>query len=91
MNELPYALAIIYDKRNIFKIFFSLLSVKLELVNLIFGDENFKIILVCEYILSLLINFFFNTLLYLDEVISDNYHNNGKLDFFCDNSFILII
>ena len=82
MNELPYTLAIIYDKRNIFKIFFSLLSVKFELVNLIFGDENFKIILVCEYILSLLINFFFNTLLYSDEVISDNYHNNGKLDYF---------
>ena len=53
----------------------------MELINLFCGNENFKIILVCEYILSLLVNFFFNTLLYSDEVISDNYHNNGELDF----------
>ena len=38
-------------------------------------------ILLEEYILSLLINFFFNTLLYSDEVVSKKYHNNGKLDF----------
>ena len=36
--------------------------------------------LVSEYILSLIINFFFNTLLYSDEVVSNKYHNNGKLD-----------
>ena len=82
INELPYTQAIIYDKRNIFKIFGSLIIVKLELINLFCGNERFKIILVCEYILSLLLNFFFNTLLYSDDVISDNYHNNGELDFF---------
>ena len=29
----------------------------------------------------MLIEFFFNTLLYSDEVVSHKYHNNGKLDF----------
>ena len=38
--------------------------------------------MISEYILSLLINFFFNTLLYSDEVVSNKYHNNGELDFF---------
>ena len=33
-----------------------------------------------EYILSLLINFFFNALLYTDDVVSNKYHNNGELD-----------
>ena len=37
--------------------------------------------MISEYILSLLINFFFNSLLYTDEVVSNKYHNNGELDF----------
>jgi hypothetical protein len=82
INELTYNQAIIYDKRNIFQIFGSLIIVKLELINIFCGNEKFKIILICEYILSLLLNFFFNTLLYSDDVISDNYHNNGELDYF---------
>ena len=80
INELPYKKAIIEDKRNIFQIFYSLIIKKLEIINFFCGNEKFKIILICEYILSLLINFFFNTLLYSDEVISNKYHNNGELD-----------
>ena len=37
--------------------------------------------LLVEYILSLLINFFLNALLYSDDIVSHKYHNNGKLDF----------
>ena len=80
INELPYAIAIIKDKRNIFQMFYSIIIKKLEIINLLMGNEKFKIILANEYILSLLINFFFNTLLYSDEVISNKYHNNGELD-----------
>ena len=54
---------------------------KIELLNLICKNDIFKDIKVCQYILSLIIDFFFNTLLYSDEVISHKYHNNGKLDF----------
>ena len=81
MNDLPYTRAIKVDKRNIFQIFYSLIIKKLELINLIFGKEKFKLILVNEYILSLLFNFFINALLYSDEIVSNKYHNNGKLDF----------
>ena len=37
--------------------------------------------LVEEFIISQVINFFFNALLYTDDVVSNKYHNNGELDF----------
>ena len=60
----------------------SIILQKIELINIFYGDEKIKIILICQYILSLMINFFFNTLLYTDEIVSNKYHNNGELDFF---------
>ena len=53
---------------------------KYDLINIFFGDYQIKPILLSEYILNLLINFFFNALLYTDDVISNKYHNNGELD-----------
>ena len=73
-------MAIYIDKRNIFQMFMSLIIQKLEFINLFFRNDKIKIMIVNEYILSLLINFFFNTLLYTDEVVSNKYHNNGELD-----------
>ena len=90
LNDLPYSIAVIKDKRNVFKIFCSLIIQKMELLNLFFGNERIKIILIYEYIFSLLINFFFNTLLYSDDVISNKYHNNGELDFFFTLSLSLL-
>ena len=81
INELPYSKAILLDNRNSFHIYFSFLIEKLELINVFYTDNRLKIILFIEYILSLLINFFFNALLYSDDVVSHKYHNNGKLDF----------
>ena len=81
LNELPYAKAIILDKRSILKLFYSLIIQKLELIDLFCSNRILKSIILCEYILSLLINFYFNALLYTDEVISNKYHNNGELDF----------
>ena len=80
INDLPYTQAIKADKRNIFQIFYSIIIQKLELINLYCGKEKIKIILVNEYILSLLFNFFINALLYSDEIVSQKYHNNGELD-----------
>ena len=82
INELPFTQAIKYDKRNIFQMLYSFLIIKFELINLFYEKSNIKIILIVEYILFLLINFFFNTLLYSDGVVSHKYHNNGELDIF---------
>ena len=80
INELPFSKAILVDKRNIIQIFFSFITEKLELIGILLSNHKIKIILLEEYILSLLINFFINALLYSDEVVSNKYHNNGKLD-----------
>ena len=81
INELPYSKAIELDKRNVFHIFYTFLIGKLEFINIFCNSNKIKIMLFAEYILSLLINFFFNALLYSDEVVSHKYHNNGQLDF----------
>ena len=80
-NEMPYTQAIREDKRNIFQVFKSILFSKILIINLFIEEYKIKEIAVCEYILSLLIAFFFNALLYSDEVVSHKYHNNGNLDF----------
>ena len=80
INELPFSEAIKIDKRNIFIILYSFLIQKLELIGLFATTHKIKIIIVLEYILSLLTNFFVNSLLYSDDVVSHKYHNNGELN-----------
>ena len=80
LNDLPYGNAIKIDKRNIFQVFKSVLFNKLDLIDLIFSKKRIKIICICEYMLSLLFGYFFNALLYSDDVVSQKYHNNGELD-----------
>lgn len=80
INELPFARALIIDKRNLFKIFISIIVQKLEIIDLFYGENMVKIMTISEFILYFLFNFFFNILLYSDEVVSHKYHNNGKLD-----------
>ena len=91
VNDLPYARAVSRDKRNIFQTFYSIIIPKLELVNILFCSTNrFRIVLFSEYLLSLLVNFFFNALLYSDDVISNKYHNNGELDVIATISLSLV-
>ena len=81
INDLPYTLAIKKDKRNVIQMFKSIIFEKIDLIYLFIGNEKVKVIVICQYILSSLIGFFFNTLLYSDNVVSHKYHNNGKLDY----------
>ena len=80
-NEMPFSRAIREDKRNMLQVLKSILFQKIDLIDLFISDEKVKEISICEFILSLLIGFFFNALLYSDEVVSHKYHNNGNLDF----------
>ena len=88
-DDLPFTQAIRKDKRGFLKIFISVLMQKIDIVNLIFGNHKVKIILIYQYILSLLIDFFFNAFLYSDDIVSQKYHNNGKLDFIATMSLSL--
>ena len=81
LNDLPFSQALNEDKRNIFRVYMSVAFQKFELINIFTSGERVRIICICEYILSLLFDFFFNALLYSDAVVSQKYHNNGELDF----------
>jgi hypothetical protein len=80
-NKLPYSKALREDKRNIFQLIYSITLEKIELFQLFICGNYFKSLLVCQYLLSLLLDFFFNTLFYSDEIVSRKYHNDGNLGF----------
>ena len=80
-NLSPYTKALREDKRNIFQIIKFFIFEKIDILNLITSNEILKEIEICQYIIYLILGFLFNTLLYTDEIISQKYHNNGKLEF----------
>jgi hypothetical protein len=90
INYLPYFQAIKVDKRNAFAIFKSVLLGKIELIDLFVGDHKIVILSIFQYILSLLIDLFLNAFLYTDEVVSNKYHNNGRLDFIVSLTITLL-
>ena len=79
-NELTYKMALKIDKRNIFQLFLWKILEKLEIID-IFINKNVKSLLLSKYFFYLLIDYWLNTLLYSDEVVSHKSHNNGKLEF----------
>ena len=88
-QEMTYLQALEYDKRNFLNTFLGILFIKVELISTLFFPEPFDIysITVSVYLLSLLIDFTFNALMYTDDVVSQKYSNEGKLAFY--TSFIL--
>jgi len=91
-NTLPYTQALRIDKRNIFRVFISLIKMKIEIINILFYPEEFtnRALLLSTYLLDFLFNYFMNALLYSDDVVSQKYHNNGSLDFITSLSLSLI-
>ena len=82
INQLTYERARYKDKRNIIIIFKSIIFDKIDLIKIFQSKHKLQIILISQYITLLILNIFFNTLLYSNEIISKKYHNNGELDFF---------
>ena len=80
-NNLPFTKAIRKDKRDILEMCKSLIPEKIDFISLFNSNVYFRELIISEFILSLLIDFFFNVLLYSDDIVSHKYHNNGKLDF----------
>ena len=88
-ENMSYKDALIFDKRNFFLTFYYYLLRKIELLNLFFNRSVFEsfFLLLSVYLLSLLMDFTMNSLLYSDDYMEKKYKNNGKLDFF--SSFFL--
>jgi len=80
-NNFPFTKAIREDKREILEICKSLILEKIDFISLFKSNVFFRELIISEFILSLLIGFFFNALLYSDDIVSHKYHNKGKLDF----------
>ena len=60
----------------------SLLKKKIDIISILFYPEDFthKSLTLCIYTLDFLFSFFINALLYTDDIVSEKYHNNGKLN-----------
>ena len=83
-QEMTFLEAINFDERNFFRTFLGFFFIKVEFISTIFFPETFSLyeITIPLYLLSLLIDFTLNALVYSDDVISQKYNNNGKLGFF---------
>ena len=80
-NQAPFTQAVREDKRKCCRVFCSLLFDKVEFLHLFTKNEYFKAILICQFLTSLVLDFFFNSFFYSDDIVSRKYHNNGNLDF----------
>ena len=82
LNVLPYEPALIYDKRNIFIIFYNELICQMDLINIFFFRNPLDLFQIClsSYLFSFCIDITFNSILFSDDVISQKYNNNGKMN-----------
>ena len=83
IQDMDYEDAIIYDKRDYFRIFWAFL-LESQIILGTFCTENYLdlfIIKLSFFVFTFQISFFLNALFYTDDYISDAYHNDGVLDF----------
>ena len=89
LNNIPYTKALRVDNRSIFQIFFSVIASKIEIISIFYyRNETFPLSLAISiYLFSMLLDLCLNCFLYSDDVVSEKYHNDGKLEF--ATSFVL--
>ena len=89
LNNVPFSQALRIDNRSFFQIFLSVIAHKIEIISIFYyRSETMHISLAISiYIFSLLLDLTLNCFLYSDDVVSEKYHNDGKLEFV--TSFIL--
>ena len=81
LNEAPYEQALRLDTRPIHHIFLYNLANKIDIINIFFYSNPYihLSVSITLYIFSLLLDITFNCFLYNDDVVSEKYHNDGKL------------
>ena len=78
---MPYNQALLLnDNRKFFSDFYLLLFNKIDFLYLFTKNEYFKPLSINQFITSLILFFFFISFFYSDEIVSHNYHSNGKLN-----------
>ena len=82
INELPYDLAVKYDKRTYCKFYISLLKTKHNLIFILLDDDyNSRIIKIDLFFMGFAIEYAVNALFYNDNTMHNIYQNQGQYDF----------
>ena len=84
LNNIPYTLALIIDKRTFLQIFVSSLAKEINCISIFYYNNKYihLSITTSSYIIQLLLDFTLNCFFYSDHIVSEKYHNHGKLNFF---------
>ena len=92
LNLMPYTQAIKMDKRNCFQIFLAVLSNEIKIISIFYYRHPYAhlSIVLSQYIFELCLDFFLNSFLYTEDVISEKYNNNGSIRFFTTLSLSFI-
>ena len=92
LNDLPYIKALKIDKRNFLTVFFLIFFNKVDIIEIIFFRDDFEFLPITLniFLLNELLELFLNALFYNDNIISQKYHSNGKLDLITEQLLSLI-
>ena len=84
LNQLPYKLALKYDKRTYFQYYISLIKTKHNLIFSFYysNDYNAKIIKIDLFFISFVIYYTVNALFFNDNTMHKIYEDKGKFSFF---------
>ena len=71
------------DKRNCFQIFLAVLSNEIKIISIFYYRHPYEhlSIVLSQYIFELCLDFFLNSFLYTEDVISEKYNNKVVFDF----------
>ena len=83
INELPFDLAIQFDKRFFCQYYISLIKTKHSLISALFNnnDYNSKIIKIDSFFIGFTIDYIVNALFYNDDTMHKIYETKGEFDF----------
>ena len=83
INELPYVIAIKYDKRNYCQYYGSLIKTQHNLICALFNnsDYNSSIVKIDLFLVGFVIEYTINALFYNDDTMHEIYESKGQFDF----------
>ena len=83
LNNIPYFIALIIDKRTFLQIFLYTLAKEINFISIFYYNNKYIhfSITTSNYIFQSLLDFTLNCFFYSDHIVSEKYHNNGNLNF----------
>ena len=83
VDKAPFKIAVKEDKRIYPKMLFDNCISKIDLISITIFPQKFDILSIALslYIFSMALNFTMNSLLFSDDVVSQNYHSEGRMSF----------